>query len=272
MAHVLQVGAGSGGIAVLDLIARDPRVTRLTLIEPDVYKLHNVERHLFPMSAIGRPKAELATAWLAERRPELQVRTLVCDLLEPGVQRAIGDAAAEADVGVCAADNERAKYHWDALMRRHRKPWTLGEVLSGGIGGLVHRFTPDGACYGCASSFLQRSVRVENERAPDYSQPAGPAPEVTIPASAASIHSIASLHALVTLEMIEDPGSAASGFTSLLLSLRQVPGVFAEAFHPYRFRIPRAAECLICRPQPAAVSAEELDVALDEALVRLGDA
>lgn len=272
MAHVLQVGAGSGGMPVLDLIARDPRVTRITLIEPDIYKPHNVERHLIPMSAIGKPKAELAAAWLAERRPDLQVRTLVCDLLEPSVQPSIDEAAAEADVGVCAADNEPAKYHWDALMRRHRKPWTLGEVLSGGIGGFVHRFMPDGACYGCVSSFLQRSVRLENEKAPDYSEPGGPAPEVTIPASAASIHSIASLHAVLTLEMIEDPCSAASGFTSLLLSLRQVPGIFAEAFHPYRFRIPRAAECLFCRPQPAAVSAEALDVALDEALVRLGDA
>jgi len=32
MSHVFQVGAGSAGIVVLDLVARDPRVTRLTLV------------------------------------------------------------------------------------------------------------------------------------------------------------------------------------------------------------------------------------------------
>ena len=42
MAHVFQVGAGSGGIVVLDLLARDPRVTRVTLGEPAVYKPHTV--------------------------------------------------------------------------------------------------------------------------------------------------------------------------------------------------------------------------------------
>src|SRR5262249_8554209 len=152
MAHLLQVGAGSGGMPVLDMLGRDPRITRVTLIEPDVYKPHNVERHLFPRSDVGQPKAALAERWLRERRPELEVRPLLCDLLDPAVQPDLEDAVAAADLGVCAADNEPAKYHWDALMRRHRKPWTLGEVLSGGIGGFVHWFVPDGPCYGCVAS------------------------------------------------------------------------------------------------------------------------
>src|SRR6516165_4397663 len=108
MAHLFQVGAGSGGMPVLDMVCRDARIDRVTLVEPDVYKPHNVQRHLFPLSACGWPKGGLAE---------------------------------------CAADNEPAKYHFDGLMRRHGKPWTLGEVLSGGIGGLVHRFVPGGACY-----------------------------------------------------------------------------------------------------------------------------
>src|SRR5690242_11481864 len=130
MAHLLQVGAGSGGMPVLDLLSRDPRIARVTLIEPDVYKAHNVERHLFPLSAVGRPKADLATEWLADRRPDLEVRVLKYNLLDPLVQPDIEQAAAQADIGICAADNEPAKYHWDALMRRVGKPWTLGEVLS----------------------------------------------------------------------------------------------------------------------------------------------
>ena len=52
--HLFQVGAGSGGMTVLDIVCRDPRITHVTLIEPDIYKPHNVERHLFPLSAVGR--------------------------------------------------------------------------------------------------------------------------------------------------------------------------------------------------------------------------
>src|SRR5438876_2418268 len=103
MARVLQVGAGSGGMVVLDAVCRDPRITQVTLIEPDVYKPHNVERHLFPMAAVGEPKAELAAHWLTERRPDLKTRMLVCDLLAPECQADIEHAARSAVIGVCAA-------------------------------------------------------------------------------------------------------------------------------------------------------------------------
>jgi molybdopterin/thiamine biosynthesis adenylyltransferase len=265
---------------VLDMLCRDERITQVTVIEPDVYKLHNVHRHFFPLADVGQPKALLAQRWLKERRPELEVRILQCDLLDPTWQEQIEETAAESQIGVCAADNEVAKYHWDELMRRHGKPWTLGEVLSGGIGGFVHWFVPGGPCYGCVASFLQRSVVVEKPSVPDYSQLGGPIAETTIPASRASIQAIASLHALVTLDLLNQPAGYDPGFTSLLLTLQRVPDVFDAPYRPHRFRIPRLAECLICQARStppfggiaAACSSEELDVALDQALARLGDA
>src|SRR5438093_12446219 len=139
MAHVFHVGAGSGGMPVLDAVARDERVSRVTLVEPDVYKPHNVVRHLFPSAAVGRLKGELAAEWLHDRRPDLEVRVMACDLLDPKMQADLADVAAAADIGVCAADNERAKYHFDALLRAAGRPWTLGEVLSGRIGRFRHR-------------------------------------------------------------------------------------------------------------------------------------
>ena len=275
MAHLIQVGAGSGGMPVLDALSRDPRLTRVTLIEPDVYKPHNVVRHFFPAADVGEHKALLAQRWLRQRRPDLEVRVWVNDLLDPGFQADLDREVATADLGVCAADNEPAKFHWDQFMRRHRKPWTLGEVLSGGIGGFVHWFIPDGPCYGCVAGHLQRSVQVEREKPPDYSQPGGLVQEATVPASKASIQAIAALHALVTLDLLDQGTSYQPGFTSLLLTLQRVPGVFEEAFRPYRFRVARAADCLICRPRARNLedsSAEELDVALDQALARLGNA
>jgi molybdopterin/thiamine biosynthesis adenylyltransferase len=271
MAHLIQVGAGSGGMPVLDLVCRDPRITRVTLIEPDIYKPHNLERHLFPSAEIGQPKAEAAQRWLVDRRPDVQVDVICTDLLAEAAQADIDRAVASATIGVCAADNELAKYHWDLLMRRHSKPWTLGEVLSGGIGGFVHWFTPGGPCYGCVASHLKRAVTVDRPKAPDYSQPGGPIEEAAIPASMAAIHAIASLHALVTLDLMEQGPAFDPGFSSLLFALRRVPDVFEEALRPYKFRISRLADCLICgtRTDFAASTPEELDVALDQALARL---
>jgi molybdopterin/thiamine biosynthesis adenylyltransferase len=275
MASLVQVGAGSGGMAVLDLVCQDRRITRVSLVEPDVYKPHNVARHVFPVVTVGQPKALLAKRWLEERRPDLEVGVICANLMEPAAQREIEAACAGADLGICALDNESGKYAWDALMRRHAKPWTLGEVLSGGIGGFVHWFVPGGPCYGCVASFLQRSVTVAKEKAPDYSQAGGPVPEATIPATKASIQAIASLHALVTLGLLGAGSGYDPGFTSMLMTLERVPEVFEEAFRPHRFRVSRLPECLICGSRgPAAADAfsrEELDDVLDRALARLGD-
>jgi molybdopterin/thiamine biosynthesis adenylyltransferase len=200
--HLLQVGAGSGGMAVLDLVARDPRVTRVSLVEPDTYAPHNVYRHLFPPSSVGRLKAELAAEWVRALRPDISFDVLVADITDPNRQSEFAALAGACDFGICAADNEAAKFAFDALMRAAGKPWTLGEVLSGGIGGWVHRFVPGGACYGCVASHLQREVTEQPAGPPpDYSDPRGARPETTIPASKASIGVIAGLHALVTLEL-----------------------------------------------------------------------
>lgn len=267
--HLIQAGVGSGGIVVLDLLARDERITRITLIEPDVYKAHNVHRHLFPSSAVGRRKADLAAEWLHSLRPDLHLEVLAVDLCDPHHQEVIRSAVAASDLGVCAVDNEPAKYHFDHLMRAARKPWTLGEVLSGGIGGWVHAFAPDGPCYGCVASYLKRDGPRDSPNAPppDYANPNGPT-ETTIPASKASITAIASLQALRTLDLLAAP-AVAPEFSSLLLTLARVENVFDEPFRAHRFRIPKSLDCLLCSAIPVPHSGEELDAALDEALTRL---
>lgn len=275
MARLIQVGAGSGGMVVLDMLAADPRLQSVALIEPDVYQPHNVERHYFGPASCGTLKAELTATWLKERRPDVDVQLFITDLCNPSQQAVIEAAAAGADIGVCAVDNEPAKYHWDALMRKHGKPWTLGEVLSGGIGGFVHVFVPGGPCYGCVASFLKRSLEMDKPAAVDYSQAGGVIHETRIPARKAAIHAIASLHAVVTLQLLDriaQNESAEGGFTSLLFTLENVPGVFDEAFRPYRFRIAKSAVCLMCGVRPPEMPAEDIDAALDRALERLAGA
>jgi molybdopterin/thiamine biosynthesis adenylyltransferase len=265
MATIFQVGAGSGGMVVLDLLSREPSVRHIVLVEPDNYKSHNVHRHYFGHNDVGRPKAELAAGWVRQFRPDVELTTLAVDLMDPVRQAQIEAAVAACDVGVCAVDTEPAKYHFDALMRKHRKPWTLGEVLSGGIGGWVHVFRPGEACYGCVASHLQRTVETDNRPRPDYTNPGGAVRETTIPASKAAIAVIAGLHANATLGQLAgiDPG-----FTSLLMPLAKVDGVFAEALRAVKVRIPRSPACLICGADPGPAG-EDLDVALDQALARL---
>ncbi len=270
MAHLFQVGAGSGGMVVLDLLTRDERIDRITLIEPDCYQTHNVYRHYFPPAAVGQPKGELARTWIRERRPDLDVDWFQVDLLDPAAQSQLVQVAACADFGICAVDNEPAKFHFDALFRQVGKPWTLGEVLSGGIGGWVHALVPGGACYGCIASHLQREIPTDSAPSPNYADPNAGVAETRIPASKAAIDAIASLHAILSLQFLEE--NASPGFTSVLMTLQRVEGVFEEAFKTYRFAIPRLAGCLVCQTTSAAKQpqGEELDVAVDEALARLG--
>ncbi len=269
MAKLLQVGVGSGGMPVLDALARDPRIVYAALFDPDVYQEHNVERHVFGRDGVGKTKVELAKRWLCERRSDLGVHTLAWDICDPSYLNELRTFADDCDIGVCAADNEPAKYLFDSLMRRAGNPWTLGEVLSGGIGGLVHRFVPGGPCYGCVASHLQRNVtEAPKSPLPDYAAPQHAVVDVRIPASKAAIATIAGLHALVTLDLLDnvDPG-----FTTLLLSLKKVEGVFADAYRPHRFVVPKLEGCLICGTANPAVAEGELDVALDQAFARLGD-
>ncbi len=269
MAHLFQVGAGSGGVVLLDLLARDPAIDRVTLVEPDVYKSRNVHRHLLPTADVGRRKADAVADWLRDRRPELRVEALAVDVTAVEEQSRLVELVASCDIGVCAADNEPAKYHFDGLFRRAGRPWTLGEVLSGGIAGWVHRFRPGGPCYGCVASHLQREAPADPlAPAPDYSHPAGAVPETTVPASRASVGAIAGLHAAVTLGLLADPPGDGA-FTSVLLPLARVPGVFDDPFRTFRFAVARNPACLVCSTAPSPAG-EDLDVALGSALARLG--
>ncbi len=268
MSHLLQVGVGSGGIVALDLLMREPTLTHITLIEPDHYDHGNVDRHLFGYADVGKLKVELATAWIHARRPELQVNCLPVDLTDPAAQPMIHDAFQAATFAVCAVDNEPAKYHFDQLCRTHGKPWTLGEVLSGGIGGWVHRFEVGGPCYGCIVSSLQRSGPTDTpvSPAPDYSDPNAMSAAARIPASRGSIQSIATLHAAAAREqLLGEPPT----WTSLLFTLMAVPEIFPEAYRAYRLKIARRPDCFLCSTVPVPLTGEALDVALDSALGRL---
>jgi hypothetical protein len=71
--------------------------------------------------------------------------------------------------------------------------------------------------------------------------------------------------------LTSDSRPLTSDFTSLLFTLARVPGVFDDPYRPFRFRVPKSPACLICSAVPAPAAGEDLDVALDQALSRLGE-
>src|SRR4051812_41534826 len=128
MVRIFQVGAGSGGIHVLDSLARDERITHVTLIDHDWYLPHNVTRHPFSAPAkTDQLKVQMAADCRHERRPALLIEPLPLNLCDTEHQRKIEQFVADSATRVCAVDNETAKYHYDALFRHAGKPWTLGE-------------------------------------------------------------------------------------------------------------------------------------------------
>lgn len=194
---IFQAGVGSGGMAVLDLLCSTGMVESAYLVDPDCYDHANVVRHYFPPESAHQAKVELAADYIRRRYPNVVVGWAKTALGSGNFDADLLMLAAPADMGVCAIDNEVGKWHFANLMATHKRPWTLGEVLSGGIGGFVHLFKPGGPCYGCVCNFLKR-VQLPEPPAPDYSNALAAAPEQRVPASKASIHAIASLHALAT--------------------------------------------------------------------------
>ena len=77
-----------------------------------------------------------------------------------------------------------------------------------------------------------------------------------------------SWHAVLTLDLIA--GASSADFTSLLITLARVPGVFDQPFRTHRFRTEKALSCLLCSAVTPPAAGEDLDAALDQALARLG--
>jgi adenylyltransferase/sulfurtransferase len=82
-ANVAVVGAGGIGAAVIPALA-GAGIGRLTIIDGDTVDLSNLQRQpLYRTEDIGRPKADLAAAFVAERNPHCAVRT-VAERIESG--------------------------------------------------------------------------------------------------------------------------------------------------------------------------------------------
>ncbi len=87
-ARIVVIGAGGIGAAVIPAFA-GAGVGHLTIIDGDIVDLSNLQRQpLYASADIGRPKAELAARFVAERNPYVEVQA-VAERIEPANAEAL---------------------------------------------------------------------------------------------------------------------------------------------------------------------------------------
>ena len=140
-AHVLVVGAGGLGCAVLEYLTA-AGVGRLTIVDHDRVAESNLHRQpLYRMSNIGEPKVEAARAALVQLNPAVRIETLAQRL-------GAGNAAplvAQADLVVDAADSFALTYILSDACQRLRRVLVSASVL--GLKGYVGVFCGGGPSY-----------------------------------------------------------------------------------------------------------------------------
>jgi sulfur-carrier protein adenylyltransferase/sulfurtransferase len=133
-AHVLVVGAGGLGCAVLSYIAA-AGIGRIVIIDHDRVEESNLHRQpLYRMSELGQLKADVARNALLALNPSLQAQSL-CERLSADNARAL---TAAADVVVDAADSFAVTYILSDACQEAGVPLVSASVL--GLKGYVGAF------------------------------------------------------------------------------------------------------------------------------------
>jgi molybdopterin/thiamine biosynthesis adenylyltransferase len=145
-AHVLIVGAGGLGSPAAMFLAASG-VGTLTICDGDMVDLTNLQRQLLHRtSSIGMPKAESASATLAEVNPEVRVIALN----ERADEARLLELAAQADVVLDCSDNFATRYTINRICKKVCLPLVSGAATR--FDGQVTVFDlrrTDSPCYNC---------------------------------------------------------------------------------------------------------------------------
>jgi adenylyltransferase/sulfurtransferase len=125
-ARVVVVGAGGLGAPVISQLAA-AGVGAITIIDDDVVEASNLNRQwLFTMAGLGKPKAEVAAAFVSALDPAIRVKALVERLTLPMALQVIPDH----DVVVDCADGFPTKYLLNDVAVRTDRPLVHGAATA----------------------------------------------------------------------------------------------------------------------------------------------
>ncbi len=153
--HVAIVGLGALGCAAADLLAR-AGVGQLTLIDRDLVEWTNLQRQTLYTerdAQLGMPKAEAASARIAEINSEVTCRPIASDCHGENIERLLGLAGdntpARPTLLLDATDNLETRFLLNDVAVKHRLPLVYGGVIA--TRGMHATFVPyaGGPCMRC---------------------------------------------------------------------------------------------------------------------------
>ena len=162
---VIIVGLGSFGSQIAIELAK-AGVGVFSLFDFDRVELHNLSRHTCNANELGRLKTDAIEDAILGKNPYATVKKYPVninehlDLLEKELEN--------ADLMICATDNNASRYNISKALVRHKKIGIFGRAITRAEGGDVFRYRPGGPCYGCliGADFLppEEITNVESAR------------------------------------------------------------------------------------------------------------
>jgi molybdopterin/thiamine biosynthesis adenylyltransferase len=136
--HVVIIGCGGLGGHVIEGLAR-LGVGHLTIIDPDVFEEHNLNRQTFcTIGNLGRNKAEVIAEQLAELNPAVTISSHVLAFASNNGNKLLADA----DIVVDALDSITVRLELSAVCRQLRLPLVHG-AIGGWSGQVTSQLTGD---------------------------------------------------------------------------------------------------------------------------------
>jgi molybdopterin/thiamine biosynthesis adenylyltransferase len=149
--RVLVVGAGALGNEIAKNLAL-VGVGHLTIIDLDEIERSNLSRCvLFRPSDQGRSKAEVAAERVRDLNPEIEVEPIHGSVMALGLGTVAG-----FDLVVAGLDNREARLWVNRACRKLGIRWIDGAIE--GLRGVARVFGPDGPCYECTLSEVDRQI------------------------------------------------------------------------------------------------------------------
>lgn len=144
--HITIIGCGNIGAALCDLLARQPEVSRLTLIDSDIYTAENLRGQAVSRAEVGVPKVRAQARRLKRIRPELRIdaHCAAVESLPPGLLR--------SDVLCACVDSRISRMHINEMAWKLGIPWIDAGVLASEMLARIEVFVPgcDAPCLECA--------------------------------------------------------------------------------------------------------------------------
>ena len=163
--RVLIVGLGSFGGQIAFELAK-AGVGHFSLMDFDRVEPHNLMRHVCGARDIGRLKTDAVRDAILGKNPFAEVARHPVDALH--APDLLGSEVAQADLVLCATDNNQSRFAITNALLRHGKPALFGRATTRAAGGDVFRHRPGGACYCCLIGngwFDRHAEELTDERA-----------------------------------------------------------------------------------------------------------